>query len=88
MHFHLWNAISFVETPTIQTIIQLIRAAFQSGKLAVTLVGPKGSLKSTVAREASRQYGKKVELFSLYPLDMTSRDLLMTGGTNNDKNTV
>ena len=52
MHFHLWNAISFVETPTIQTIIQLIRAAFKSGKLTVALVGPKWSLKSTVAREA------------------------------------
>jgi len=49
-------------------IIQLIRAAFKSGKLAVALVGPKGSLKSTVAREAFRQYGKKVELFSLFIL--------------------
>ena len=57
-----------METPTIQTIIQLIRAAFKRGKLAVALVGPKGSLKSTVAREAFRQYGKKVELFSLFIL--------------------
>ena len=78
---------SFVETPTTQTIIQLIWAAFESGKLAVALVGPKGSLKSTVAREAAGQYGKKVELFSLYP-DMTSRDLLMTRGTDDNGNTV
>ena len=62
-----------------QTIIQIIRAAFQSGKLAFALVGPKGSLKSAVAREAPDSMERKLNYsLSLYP-DMTSRDLLMTG---------
>jgi hypothetical protein len=43
-----------------QTIIQIIRAAFQSGKLAFALVGPKGSLKSAVAREAPDSMERKL----------------------------
>jgi MoxR-like ATPase len=74
---------NFVPTTTTNTVRDLIVAGFQSGNRAVACVGPKGSYKSTIARETAKSLGVKIELFSLHT-DMTARDLLMMRGTNND----
>jgi MoxR-like ATPase len=74
------NAHNFVETETTKAVKDLIIAAFQSGKRAVALVGPKGCYKSAVARNLAYSSGEKIELMSLHP-DITDRDLLMTRGT-------
>jgi len=84
-HHHLKkdNVSDFIETKTTRAIRDLIIAGFESGNRAVACVGPKGCYKSTVARDAARVFGAKVELFSLHP-DITSRDLLMVRGTDSE----
>lgn len=79
------EASSFVPTPSASHIIDLIHAGIESGR-AVICVGPKGCGKSAIAAEAARRAGKGAELFSLYR-DMTSRDLLVTRGTDDNGNT-
>eukprot|EP00977_Amphora_coffeiformis_P014936 scaffold4262_cov169-Amphora_coffeaeformis.AAC.5 len=78
---------SFVETKTTKTVQDIIASAFESGKRAVALVGPKGSYKSALARQIAKRSGTHAELFSLYS-DMTARDLLLTRGTDEDGNTI
>ena len=56
----------FVETKTTKTVQDLVMSAFESGKKAVAIVGPKGSYKSALARQLARRNGSTVELFSLY----------------------
>jgi MoxR-like ATPase len=77
----------FMETKTTQAVQDLVMSAFESGKRAVAIVGPKGCYKSALARQLSRRNGTNVELFSLYS-DMTARDLLLTRGTDLEGNTV
>jgi len=78
---------SFVETKTTNIVQDIIASAFESGKRAVAIVGPKGSYKSAVAREMAKRSGTHTGLFSLYS-DMTARDLLLTRGTDEDGNTI
>lgn len=79
-------ASSFVTTSSAETIMDLIDTGSESGR-AVVCVGPKGCGKSAIATEAARRAGKRAELFSLYK-DMTSRDLLVTRGTDEAGNTI
>lgn len=77
----------FVETKTTQAVQDLVMSAFESGKKAVAIVGPKGCYKSALARQLARRNDSNVELFSLYS-DMTARDLLLTRGTDLEGNTM
>ena len=77
------NMFHFVETKSIKAIQELILAAFECGKNAVALVGPKGCYKSIVARNLAHSLNEKCELMSLHP-DVSARDLLMTRGTCNE----
>ena len=79
------EASSFVPTPSTDHIMDLIDTGIESGR-AVICVGPKGCGKSAIAAEAARRAGKGAELFSLYR-DMTSRDLLVMRGTDDNGNT-
>lgn len=74
------NTTNFVETETTKAVQDLIITAFQSGKRAVAIVGPKGCYKSAVARSLAYSSGEIFELMSLHS-DITDRDLLMTRGT-------
>jgi MoxR-like ATPase len=74
------NMLNFVETETTKAVQDLIVAAFDSGRKAVAVVGPKGCYKSVIARNLAHSSGEKVELMSLHP-DITDRDLLMARGT-------
>ena len=74
------NMLNFVETETTKAVRDLIVAAFESGKRAVAIVGPKGCYKSVVARNLAHSSGEKFELMNLHS-ELTYRDLLMTRGT-------
>ena len=76
------KASPFVTTPTSETLMDLIDTGINNGR-AVACVGPKGCGKSALVAETARRSGKRAELFSLYK-DMTSRDLLVTRGTDEE----
>lgn len=77
---------SFVATPSRQVVMDLVTTGLNSGR-AVACVGPKGCGKSAITAELARATNKTCELFSLFK-DMTSRDLLLTRGTDEQGNTM
>jgi MoxR-like ATPase len=77
---------SFVTTPSRQVIMDLVTTGLKSGR-AVACVGPKGCGKSAITAELARATNRTCELFSLFK-DQTSRDLLLTRGTDEQGNTM
>jgi MoxR-like ATPase len=76
----------YVTTPSRQVVMDLVATGLNSGR-AVACVGPKGCGKSAMTAELARATNRKCELFSLFK-DQTSRDLLLTRGTDEQGNTM